>query len=282
MKNNETNEKEKRQKGLTPDESKKLWDNISAGIDRLEGKRKKRNAGITAVIVMVLTTIGFVGYQEIIRPEVYMAGGSNKDFVLKDGTSVRLLTGGKLTVKKSFPDDTREVHLEGNAVFSVTKSKIHPFIVYGNGYQAKVLGTVFKVMQEKNAFRVELYKGKVAVSENGQKDKVYELSPDEAFDNYGSRKIAAVIGIQGEKEAALNAKENIPLINLEFDEARLDEILSVIEKTYGLKVKYPAEYGATSITMRSDERNGEALLQALALTTGLTLKKYDTGYQLEK
>ena len=72
------------------------------------------------------------------------------------------------------------------------------------------------------------------------------------------------------------------MINLEFDEARLDEILSVIEKTYGVTVKYPAEYGAISITMSLKERKEEAVLQALALTTGLTLTKNEKVYQLEK
>ncbi|WP_431609251.1 FecR family protein [Chryseobacterium sp. 'Rf worker isolate 10'] len=283
MKNNETNEQEKKQKELTPDESKKLWDNISAGIDRIEGKRKKRNVGITTAMLVVLMVIGFVGYHRMTSPDIFLAKGSDKELVLEDGTVVQLLAGGKLTVEKSFPDDMRAVHLEGNAVFRVRKSEKHPFIVFGgNGYQAKVLGTVFKVMQEKNAFRVELYKGKVAVSESGQKDKVYELSPDEAFDNYGSKKVAAVTGIREENGKELNSKEDIPLINLEFDDARLDEILSVIEKTYGVRVNYPAEYAATTITMSLNERKEEAVLQALALTTGLTLKKYDTGYRLEK
>jgi len=281
MKNNETNEQEKKEHELTPEESKILWENISVGIDRQEKKKKKQKLGVTTMII-VLMVIGFWGYHRMTRPEVFMAEDRDIELVLKDGTKVKLLSGGKLTVERSFPADTREVHLEGNAVFRVTRSRAHPFIVYGNDYQAKVLGTAFKVLQEKNTFRVELYKGKVAVSENEQKDKVYELSPHEAFDNYGSRKVAVVTGISTVAGTEKTSKDNIQHINLQFDGARLDEVLLVIEKTYGIRVEYPAEAADTLISMRSDNRTGESVLQALALSTGLTLKKYDTGYQLEK
>jgi hypothetical protein len=59
----------------------------------------------------------------------------------------------------------REVFLSGEAFFTVTKDRKHPFVVYSNELVTKVLGTSFLVKAFKNAKQVEVCvkTGKVSV-----------------------------------------------------------------------------------------------------------------------
>ncbi len=99
---------------------------------------------IAAVIILLLSLGGIFTYTMFIRPDVYLAKSENRIIRLEDGSVVTLLPGAELTVAKSFPADTRVVDLKGDAIFSVAKSKLHPFVVRADGFSTKVLGTVFK------------------------------------------------------------------------------------------------------------------------------------------
>ncbi|MFP3675408.1 FecR domain-containing protein, partial [Bacillus sp. SIMBA_031] len=77
---------------------------------------------------IMFAMLSLIGYNTLVKPDVYLAKLQNSEIKLSDGSVVILSQGCKLTVEKSFPADTREVFLEGNAVFYVAKSKEHPFI----------------------------------------------------------------------------------------------------------------------------------------------------------
>ncbi|KFF74839.1 histidine kinase [Chryseobacterium sp. P1-3] len=146
---------------------------------------------IAAAIVILLTLGSFFTYTIFFKPDVYMAVSGNRTVHLKDGSVVTLLPGAELTVAQSFPASTRVVDLKGDAIFSVAKSKSHPFIVYAEGFSTKVLGTVFKVSQSGKKKSVDLYEGKVAVSTEGV--PVSYLKPNQKWTNLGIARTTAII-----------------------------------------------------------------------------------------
>lgn len=83
--------------------------------------------------------------------EVKVSNGSRSKIILPDGSQVWINAGSKLTYKPDFKKEIREVILDGEAYFDVTKDKEHPFIVHTNGIDIKVLGTAFNV----KAYNVE-------------------------------------------------------------------------------------------------------------------------------
>lgn len=65
--------------------------------------------------------------------------------VLNDSTQVWMNAGSRLTFPSRFIGSTREVQLEGEAYFQVTKDNKHPFIVHTNHIMTEVLGTEFNI-----------------------------------------------------------------------------------------------------------------------------------------
>jgi len=84
------------------------------------------------------------GYSEEINNS-----GNIKKIQLEDGSFVSIYPGSKLAFPKHFASDKREVYLEGEALFTVSKSPNRPFFVYNNQIVTQVLGTSFTV-QNKN------------------------------------------------------------------------------------------------------------------------------------
>jgi hypothetical protein len=70
--------------------------------------------------------------------------GAEYHLVLSDGTRVWMNARSRLVYPVAF-GDTREVELEGEAYFEVTRDENRPFIVHAGQVAVKVLGTEFNV-----------------------------------------------------------------------------------------------------------------------------------------
>jgi len=97
--------------------------------------------------------------------QVYVKPGSKSQIVLPDGTVVRLNGSSTLSYNKDFNEKIREVNLEGEAYFDVTKDAAHPFIVHTSRIDIKVLGTLFNVKSYEQDPTIEttLLRGSVEV-----------------------------------------------------------------------------------------------------------------------
>lgn len=79
------------------------------------------------------------------KNEVVAGKGTRSKMILPDGTQVWLNSDSKLQYAESFNDSLREVTLDGEAYFDVTKDATRPFIVHTAGIDIRVLGTTFNV-----------------------------------------------------------------------------------------------------------------------------------------
>lgn len=73
------------------------------------------------------------------------AFGDKSSIILPDSSRVWLNSGSKLTINSDFKNGARKVILEGEAFFSVSKDKKHPFSVKTADLDIEVLGTKFNV-----------------------------------------------------------------------------------------------------------------------------------------
>ncbi len=87
---------------------------------------------------------------------------------LADGTVITLTPQSTLHFPKQFTGDKREVYLEGEAFFEVTKNPQQPFLVYYNDIVTKVLGTSFTINTNRKTGNIEVSvrTGRVQVYEN--------------------------------------------------------------------------------------------------------------------
>ena len=84
---------------------------------------------------------------------------------LDDRSQVTLSPNSTIRYKRKFQEQKREVYLEGEAFFEVTKDHEHPFFVYANNLVTKVLGTSFRIRayDSSDQVMVEVKTGRVSV-----------------------------------------------------------------------------------------------------------------------
>lgn len=78
--------------------------------------------------------------------ELSVPKGGQYQLTLSDGTRVWLNSASTLRYPSRFNDDLREVELEGEAYFEVSRSRNQPFVVKSAHQSTTVLGTTFNIM----------------------------------------------------------------------------------------------------------------------------------------
>jgi hypothetical protein len=97
------------------------------------------------------------------------ASDHSMEIELEEGTCITLEPGARLIFPHHFLQDKREVSLEGDAFFNVSKNPKRPFYIYCNNLVTHVLGTSFSIKTDKQHKKVE-------VSVRTGKVEVYERS----------------------------------------------------------------------------------------------------------
>lgn len=106
--------------------------------------------------------------------------GKRFELKLSDGTDVHLNAGTSLKYPVRFINgENRQVFLNGEAFFEVTKDAKHPFVVGSNDMNVKVLGTKFNVTSYKEDAKTYtvLVEGSVAASNKLVEDDNVILKP---------------------------------------------------------------------------------------------------------
>ena len=153
---------------------------------------------------------------------------------LPDGSSVMLNHYSSLSYPEKFQSDKREVELNGEAYFEVSKDPKHPFIVQTETIDVQVLGTHFNVdaYHDNLDVKTTLLSGSVAVS-NKSKSVRMVLKPNEiAIYNKVEEKLTRKVLENAEDEISWRQGEFI------FDDLPLQEIARELEKIWQLFYLY--------------------------------------------
>jgi len=135
---------------------------------------------------------------------VVTKNGNRTKIVLPDGSQVWLNAGSNLDYNNStFNKELREVSLNGEAYFDVTKNEAKPFIIHTKKMDIRVVGTAFNVRSyndEKTA-EASLIRGSIEVTLKDRKDQKILLKPNEKIS----------INTQEEKQISLKTNEKIAI-----------------------------------------------------------------------
>jgi transmembrane sensor len=146
-------------------------------------------AGVAAILVIGVLSITFYS-RTVNKDNMLLATADQKidvpygqmvKLTLSDGTKVRLNAGSHFGYPATFVGNRREVTLDGEGFFEVTKDAQKPFLVHTAGLTVRVLGTVFNVRAYKHDKKAEatLFKGKVQIELTGDPDRKIVLTPRE-------------------------------------------------------------------------------------------------------
>ena len=140
---------------------------------------------IAAVIAITLGGSYFY-YQSSLEKElmamqtITVPAGQRINITLVDGTNVWLNARTSLSYPVKFGKNNRQVVLDGEAYFDVTKDKSKPFIVQTDNYNVEVLGTKFDVnaYSETGEFETTLMSGSVKVASASDSTQKITLKPN--------------------------------------------------------------------------------------------------------
>jgi len=172
-----------------------------------------------------------VEMHEIFVPEIKIF-----KVVLPDGSKVWLNSRSHLYYPSVFGDSSREVYLDGEGYFEISKDAERPFVVRGNGLNISVTGTKFnfKAYSDDNLLSATLAEGKITVE---YKDASGQYRKNVMQPGYQSNldKESKELFVQHVNTSFYTCwKDGLYY----FDSMRLEDIMDDIGRWYGLEVVF--------------------------------------------
>jgi len=200
-----------------------------------------RAAAVTLLVIsagiLLYVKRDFFAKEEIAYTEHYVPKGKLLQLELPDGTKVWLNSDTKFRYPKEFGPGMREVYLEGEAFFDVTKDASRPFrILSGGKLTTTVLGTSFNVKAygADDVNEVAVITGKVSVVHTTSDDRSSEvlLQPGQK---------AVLIKAQDllSKEEFTDTDHYTSWRDgkLTFEDTPVDEVISSLSRYYNIEIK---------------------------------------------
>lgn len=170
---------------------------------------------------------------------VVTAVGSEYNLTLSDGTKVWLNSSSKVKYPLSFDGATRDVFIEGEVFFDVSKYVINdkkiPFNVFVNKQKIQVLGTSFNVNAYGSAIYTTLVEGSVVVS-NSNSTEEYKLKPNEQLVNNISTNHISIKEVDSYYFVAWRYGK------FAFQGSSLRKVMSDLARWYNIEVVYDGEF----------------------------------------
>jgi transmembrane sensor len=228
---------------------------------------------VAAILLLPLFIIGALVYSQLgihgksvadrqVSSKIYAPFGARVTFNLPDGTTGMLNSGSQLTYSIPFSNH-REVKLEGEGWFEVSKDEQHPFEINTGNATVKVLGTHFNVSAYpvENYIEVVLQQGKVEFQDNKDNKKVTMLPSERLV--YQNGVINKSVTDPRKYSAWTEGK-------LVFRGDLMAEVARRIERWYNVKIDIAdKELEKYSFRATFEDDNLEEVLRLLSMTSPL-------------
>ncbi len=189
-------------------------------------------AAVALILATALLTKNFVSKHPDLTAQqtILVPAAQRVQLILPDSTVIWLNSNTKLQYPAVFAKNKREVHLDGEAYFEVSKNPKRPFLVSTSRGDITVTGTSFNVdaYANRDVFETALMEGVVEVSSKNRPGQTFVLKPNH-------KAVLIEAGFQIEKidncDAYLWRRGLIA-----FKNKTLKEILFQFEKYYDIEI----------------------------------------------
>jgi len=210
--------------------------------------------------------------------------------VLPDASMVQLAPRSKLRYLQNFSARAREISLEGEAKFQVSKDVNRPFSVTCRGLVTQALGTVFTVKETALQTEVILHEGKVKVFAAGDTQRVSYLhagdrvrydAKENTWDFIAAHQTKTELP---EQRATLqtNAAEEVDIKSVYtvengqyiFKNVKFSLLIAALETIYTCKIGYPQDMAQQNMYLSIDTGQSiTTVLNTIVQLNDLQLKK---------
>ena len=236
-------------------------------IDLKKAKRVKRISVYwrvaASVVLLIAIGIAYLTLEDHTPANITITTAYNeiKEITLPDGSDIVINGGSVIKYPKNFNAQTRTLTMTGEAFFTVTPDKEHPFIINTGLFKVKVLGTSFNVKAYKNhsdagvvvetgtvnvttgSSSVIITKGESAMldkknmslNKSRNRDVNYKAWKTKQIRFVNTPLVKAVSTLENVYKVQIETDSNIlkdKRINADFDKQSIDFILNTICETY--------------------------------------------------
>jgi ferric-dicitrate binding protein FerR (iron transport regulator) len=198
--------------------------------------RMARSYELAALLLLLAGMVGggyfYLKPSPVVAYQTYRTlAGQKQQVRLPDGSQVALAPQSRLRFPTKFDDASREVYLEGEAFFEVSKNPHRPFRVHSGAWVTQVLGTKFNVSAVRGASQmaVSLVEGKVEVFD---KQEHYLLAPGQQL---RAEYATGHIYRQAFDAAKVTGWRTNKLV---FRNEKLGDVAGQLERLYGVKLVF--------------------------------------------
>ncbi|MEN3322923.1 FecR domain-containing protein [Mariniflexile soesokkakense] len=225
---------------------------------------------IAAMFVVMLASSYFLFFNNNVSFETQIA--QNETLTLPDNSEVILNAASKLKYNKKTWEDKRDLELDGEAFFKVSKGK--KFTVSTDAGTVQVLGTQFNVKERDNYFEVQCYEGLVSVTFNNETVK---LPKGKTF-RVVNGDIETVDDFNAENPSWMQAETS-------FEKIPLSQVVAELERQYKLKVSLKTVDASQLFTGTFTHKDKNIALQSITIPLKLSYRiegNQVTLYKYEK
>jgi ferric-dicitrate binding protein FerR (iron transport regulator) len=282
-------------------EKEQIWNEISAKLSTDTGGVKKATTRknmiywVAASVILLLGTGIFLrvyndnfklngilsNYQNIAVTNVSEMIDTNttamyKAVYLSDGSTINLAPGSSVKHQRLFTGGKREVYLNGEAFFQVSKNKAKPFYVYTGNIVTRVVGTSFNISYTSphGNVIVAVRTGKVMVYKKGNEHKQEDIKMLYPMQQcmYKANSDSLDVNIVADKQS-LEAKQLKDAGSLSFEDASMETVFNAIEQRFGVALIYNKnDFKSIYITATIENESLENMLKIICKTAGATYK----------
>ena len=189
----------------------------------------RKLARIAAILLIPLLSVlsGYLYFNPVNQEEgignlvVHADRGERSGVTLPDGTQVKLNAESSLSYTHDFGRELRQVNLEGEAYFEVTRNEDKPFVVHTKYLDIEVLGTSFNVYsyERENVMEMALISGRIKIQTCSEPSRVNKESGIITVEKTDNRFETA--WLRGD---------------LVFRSTTLSDVLAKLERRYGVNI----------------------------------------------
>jgi len=226
--------------------------------------------GVAATLAIVFASSRLWQSREPMAPDnavafapLVTAPGAIDSLRLPDGTEVILGPGSTLTPSSSYGVTAREVTLEGEAYFVVTRDDARPFTVLADHARIVDLGTAFTVRSDgERGVAVAVTSGRVRLGAANSDVGAVELAAGEAATLSNADSTVRRDSLDAERALAFTQGR------LVLRDTPVESLVELLRRWYGLSLTIDPALRGRRVTAAFVSESREVVLETLALSLG--------------
>jgi transmembrane sensor len=203
---------------------------------------------------------------------------ASKKIILSDSSIIWLRGNSSIIYPEKFNGDIRNVKLQGEALFEVTRDPDHPFVIQCGGLMAKVLGTSFNIKSSETHIEVLVLTGEVQLSSKGVSDPLIVRPNERVVYDEAENQMEKFTARENEKTAKTSGTE----YSMRFNATRMEEIIRRIEGKFDVRVSLSDErLGNCTITADFTDQPLDRTLNMISQTLEIKYEINGTSVAME-